>query len=154
MAQTVIPTDRKSHNFFAASVNEVEEGSTLALDYKRVAGIKAQVIPVVAQDIATGQVLIIAYANKAALEHTIKKRLATFWSISRNELWVKGGTSGDFLDLIEVRINCEQNSALYLVRPRRTGACHTKDENGANRVSCFYRRITSTYFLEKTPEAE
>lgn len=50
----------------------------------------------------------------------------------------------DVLDLVEVRVNCEQNSLLYLVRPRRTGACHTKDAEGATRPSCYYRKVTWT----------
>merc|ERR1719330_425027 len=58
-------------------------------------------------------------------------------------LWIKGETSGDFLDLVEVRVNCEQNSLLYLVRPRRTGACHTRDASGLTRVSCYYRKLLS-----------
>merc|ERR1712176_1260013 len=58
-----------------------------------------------------------------------------------NELWAKGATSGDVLDLVEVRCNCEQNSLVYLVRPRRYGACHTK-KNGISRRSCYYRRLS------------
>ena len=54
---------------------------------------------------------------------------------------MKGATSGDTLDLDDVRINCEQNSLLFLVTPRRKGACHTKDANGVSRVSCYYRRV-------------
>merc|ERR1711879_88323 len=67
--------------------------------------------------------------------------MGTLWSTSRKELWIKGKTSGDYLDLVEVRCNCEQNSLLYLVRPRRTGACHTKDSKGRTRRSCYYRRL-------------
>ena len=68
--------------------------------------------------------------------------MCCLWSTSRNELWVKGATSGDTLDLDDVRINCEQNSLLFLVTPRRKGACHTKDSNGESRISCYYRRVT------------
>merc|ERR1711924_450364 len=60
---------------------------------------------------------------------------------SRNELWVKGATSGDTLDLDDVLINCEQNSLLCKVTPRRKGACHTKDFAGNSRVGCYYRRV-------------
>ncbi|MBE7439010.1 MAG: phosphoribosyl-AMP cyclohydrolase [Spirochaetales bacterium] len=126
----------------------LEENRELALDYGRVASIKQPVIPVAVQDADSKEVLIVAYANKAALDHTIKKKLATFWSISRDELWVKGATSGDYLDVVEVRINCEQNSALYLVRPRTGGACHTRDQHGQTRKSCFYRRIQGPLLLE------
>jgi len=86
-------------------------------------------------------VLIIAYANEAALKHTLEHGVATFWSTSRNELWVKGATSGDTLEIVEIRVNCEQNSLLYIVKPLGAGACHTKDARGRSRASCFYRRI-------------
>ena len=65
------------------------------------------------------------------------------WSTSRRKLWVKGETSGDYLDLKEVRVNCEQNSLLFLCTPRRKGACHTKDPaTGISRVACYYRRVS------------
>jgi phosphoribosyl-AMP cyclohydrolase len=107
------------------------------------AGEKAiKVIPVVVQDVLTKEVLIIAYVNEEALNYSLKNNLAVFWSTSRNELWVKGLTSGSFLELVEVRVNCEQNSLLYLVKPvNGCGACHVKDENGKYQKSCFYRGI-------------
>merc|ERR1712050_245158 len=83
-------------------------------------------------------------ANRLALMETLRTKICTLWSTSRNELWVKGKTSGDFLDLVEIRCNCEQNSLLYMVRPRRTGACHTKDSSGSSRRSCYYRRLQAT----------
>jgi len=125
-----------------------EENQELQLDYSRVARIQQAVIPVAVQDADSGEVLILAYANKAAIDHTIKKKLATFWSISRDELWVKGATSGDYLDVVEVRVNCEQNSALYVVRPRQRGACHTRNKAGQTRPGCFYRRIKGPLLLE------
>ena len=63
-----------------------------------------------------------------------------FWSTSRNELWEKGKTSGETFDLVEVRVNCEQNSLLYIVRPRRGAICHTKNKAGQPR-NCYYRRL-------------
>ena len=89
------------------------------------------------------EVLIIAYGNRVALDYALANKVATFWSTSRNELWIKGATSGDTLDLLEIRVNCEQNSLLYLVRPRGQGACHTKNNRGLSRKSCYYRRIKS-----------
>lgn len=74
---------------------------------------------------------------------TLATKVATFWSTSRKELWIKGATSGDTLDLAEVRVNCEQNSLLFLVRPRRGGVCHTKDAAGHTRPGCFYRVLTA-----------
>lgn len=130
---------------------ELEEGSTLALDFtklKKVAACGADLVPAVAQDAETGEVLIVGYANALALETTLKEKMATFWSSSRNELWIKGKTSGDFLAIVEVRVNCEQNSLLYLVRPQGKGACHTKDAEGIARAGCYYRRITGSGELE------
>ena len=94
----------------------------------------------VVQDAATREVLILAYANRAALEHALKTRVATFWSTSRGELWIKGATSGETFDLLEVRGNCEQNSLVYIVRPRRGGICHTRNRQGQPR-NCYYRRL-------------
>jgi len=121
----------------------LEEGQVLDLDFAKLAKVAETgqaVLPVVVQDADSGEALILAYANAQALEHTLRHGVAAFWSTSRNELWVKGATSGDTLDLVEVRVNCEQNSLLYLVRPRRGGICHTKTAAGRPR-NCFYRRL-------------
>jgi len=123
----------------------LEEGNELELDFTKlvqVGQLGVPVVPVVVQDADTHEVLILAYANEAALQHTLQTGTATFWSTSRNELWIKGATSGDSLRIVEVRVNCEQNSLLYLVRPLGQGACHTKDPaSGRARSSCYYRRI-------------
>ncbi len=100
-----------------------------------------KLIPVVTQDFASKEVLILAFANKEAFEETIKSGYATYFSRSRNELWKKGLTSGDMLKIEEIRINCEQNSLLYLVTPLGKGACHAKMENGLPYISCYYRKI-------------
>ena len=124
--------------------HELEEGHELALDFtklKKVADCGQDLVPAVAQDASTGEVLIVGYANQLALETTLKEEMATFWSTSRNELWIKGKTSGDYLQLIEVRVNCEQNSLLYKVKPMGKGACHTKSQNGTPRSGCYYRSI-------------
>ena len=131
-------------NTVTSAHHELEEGATLVIDFgkvQQIAGTGAAVVPVAVQDADSKEVLIIAYANEQALQHTLEHRVATFWSTSRNELWVKGATSGDTLELVEVRVNCEQNSLLYLVRPLGKGACHTKDAQGVARPSCYYRRI-------------
>jgi phosphoribosyl-AMP cyclohydrolase len=86
-------------------------------------------------------VLLVAFANETALYYTLEHNVAAFWSTSRDELWVKGATSGDTLEVVEVRVNCEQNSLLYLVRPVGEGACHTRGADGRSRRSCYYRRI-------------
>lgn len=128
----------------SATKNSLEEGSELSLDFEKinkVAKCGEAVVPVAVQDADTKEVLILAYANRQALDYTVKNGLAAFWSTSRNELWVKGATSGDTLDLVEIRVNCEQNSLLYLVRPRGKGACHSRDEAGTPRRTCYYRKL-------------
>ncbi len=123
---------------------EIEEGSELKLDFTKLSKVAAcgqDLIPAVAQDAVTGEVLILGYANTLALETARREGLATFWSTSRNELWIKGKTSGDALEIVEIRVNCEQNSILYRVKPLGRGACHTKDVIGRPRSGCYYRRI-------------
>lgn len=105
-------------------------------------------IPVVTQDSTTKEVLILAFANKEAFEETRRSGLATYYSRSRKELWKKGMTSGDTLKIDEIRINCEQNSLVYMVTPQGKGACHAKRENGAPHTSCYYRKILADGTLE------
>ena len=124
----------------------LEEGADILLDFeklRKVAQTEEPVVPVIVQDAASKEVLILAYANEKALRHTLDTGLATFWSTSRNELWVKGKTSGDELKIREVRVNCEQNSLLYLVEMVGKGSCHVKDAVGKTRFGCYYRRIQS-----------
>ena len=123
---------------------ELEEGTSLTLDFSKLNKVAAgteKVIPVAAQDVETGDVLLVGYANRQALDHTLSEGVATFWSTSKNELWIKGATSGDYLDIVDVRVNCEQNSLLYRVRLRGDGSCHTKKKDGSSRHGCYYRSI-------------
>ena len=127
--------------------HELEEGLTLALDFATIAKVAANiredkdnVIPVAVQDIDTKEVILIAYTNRQAMELTFKTRTLTLWSTSRNVLWEKGKTSGETFEVLEARVNCEQNSLLYLVRPRRGAICHTKNKAGKPR-NCYYRAI-------------
>ena len=127
-------------------MNELEEGSELSLDFgklRKVGETGQDVLPVVLQNADSGDVLYVAYANQEALHATLDTGTAVLWSTSRNELWHKGATSGDVLDLVDVRVNCEQNSLLYRVRPRG-GVCHTKDASGRTRSACYYRRLKSS----------
>lgn len=126
------------------NMNPLEEGTDLQLDFsklQKVAKTGLPVLPVVVQDADSHEVLVVAYSNKEALEHSLKTGIATFWSTSRNELWVKGATSGDTLQLVDVRVNCEQNSLLYLVRMAGGGVCHTRDVAGKTRKTCYYRSL-------------
>jgi len=126
-----------------SSMNQLEEGNRLQLDWNKLHTISEKqlgVLPVAVQNADTKEIILIAYVNEAALRHSLKTRTATFWSTSRNELWVKGATSGETFELLEAFVNCEQNSLVYIVRPRRGGICHTKNRSGHPR-NCFYRRI-------------
>jgi len=125
------------------AIATLEEGSVLQLDFTKMATNFARglnVIPVAVQDIDTKEVILIAYTNEVALQHSIRTRIATFWSTSRNELWIKGQQSGNTFELVEIRVNCEQNSLVYFVKPKAGGICHTKNERGQAR-NCFYRRL-------------
>jgi len=105
-------------------------------------------VPVVTQDIRTKDVLILAFVNEEAFEETRRSGYATYFSRSRKELWKKGLTSGDMLKVEEIRINCEQNSLVYLVTPQGRGACHAKKPDGSPHESCYYRRIREDGTLE------
>jgi phosphoribosyl-AMP cyclohydrolase / phosphoribosyl-ATP pyrophosphohydrolase len=91
-------------------------------------------IPVIAQDADTGEVLMFAYATKEALEKTLETKQAHYFSRSRNELWHKGATSGNTQEIVEVRFDCDEDVVLYRVKPNGP-ACHTGEQ------SCFYRTI-------------
>ncbi len=121
----------------------LEEGSELQLDFNKLAQVVEQnpdVIPVAVQNALTKEVILVAYTNREAFEKSVETRIATFWSTSRNELWIKGKTSGNLFNLVEVRVNCEQNSLVYLVQPKGEGICHTNNSKGRAR-DCYYRRI-------------
>jgi phosphoribosyl-AMP cyclohydrolase len=94
----------------------------------------AGLITAVVQDLETKQVLMVAMMNAEALELTQKTRQAHFWSRSRRELWRKGETSGNVLDVHELIIDCDGDAVLLLVMPRGP-ACHTGS------TSCFYTNL-------------
>ncbi len=121
------------------TTNQLEEGDVLTLDFTKLDSV-AGVIPCAVQNVDTNEVILVAYVNQRALSTAIETRSAVFWSTSRNELWEKGKTSGETFDLLEVLVNCEQNSLVYRVRPRRGGICHTKNQAGEPR-NCYYRRL-------------
>ncbi|MFC4359610.1 phosphoribosyl-AMP cyclohydrolase [Halobium salinum] len=91
-------------------------------------------VPAVAQDADSGEVLMLAYASPAALEHTRETGHAHYYSRSREELWEKGATSGHRQHVREVRVDCDADALLYLV-DQDGGACHTGHR------SCFYRTV-------------
>ncbi len=121
-----------------------EETTEFNLDFtkiKELMQIEQDVLPVIVQHADTREVLLLAYTNKEALEKSLAQKRVIFWSTSRDILWVKGATSGDYLELIDVRTNCEQNSLLYSVVPITGKVCHTRNSEGENRSTCFYRRL-------------
>ena len=124
-------------------MNELEEGRDLRLDFRKLQKAVAacpDILPVAVQNIDTGEVILVAYANEHALREAVRTKTAVFWSTSRNELWKKGESSGETFELLEISVNCEQNSLVYRVRPRRGGICHTENQAGQPR-NCFYRRL-------------
>ena len=91
-------------------------------------------IPVITQEASTGEVLMLAYMNTEALSISIKTGQATYWSRSRNELWVKGATSGNTQLIHAIWLDCDGDAILLKVE--QTGvACHTGDK------SCFHQKI-------------
>ncbi len=122
---------------------EREEGLGLQLDFDKIAKIAtgcSGVIPVAVQHADTHEVILVAYTNEQAFRASLAQRSLILWSTSRNTLWEKGATSGESFDLVEARVNCEQNSLVYRVRPRRGNICHTRNRSGVPR-NCYYRRI-------------
>lgn len=91
-------------------------------------------IPAVAQDASTGEILMLAYMNRESLELTLSTGQATYWSRSRNELWIKGATSGHTQRVLSVAIDCD-GDALVLQVEQVGAACHTGDR------SCFHRPL-------------
>ncbi len=94
-------------------------------------------VPVIIQDAASGEVLTLAWANREALELSLKHKQTYLFSRSRRELWKKGETSGNTQDLIEMRLDCDGDAVLYRVRPHGP-ACHT----GAR--SCFFQPLSES----------
>jgi phosphoribosyl-AMP cyclohydrolase len=87
-------------------------------------------------DAVTGAVLMVAYMNAAALDETLATGIVHYWSRSRQQLWRKGDTSGQFQTIVEVRADCDQDALLLKVHRGGDGmVCHT------GRLSCFYRRL-------------
>lgn len=91
-------------------------------------------VPVIAQEEATGEVLMLAWMNAEAVQKTLEDRLVTYWSRSRQAFWVKGETSGHTQELVDLRVDCDRDCLLAIVR-QIGPACHT------NRRSCFYTSV-------------
>lgn len=95
---------------------------------------KAGLIPAIAQDEQSGEVLMMAWMNVEAVKKTLETRRVTYWSRSRKSFWIKGETSGHVQELVDFRVDCDRDCLLVVVR--QTGAaCHT------NRRTCFYTAV-------------
>jgi phosphoribosyl-ATP pyrophosphohydrolase/phosphoribosyl-AMP cyclohydrolase len=102
-------------------------------------------VPVVAQDILTGDIRMVAYANRTALSLTLERKEAYFYSRSRKEIWHKGETSGNTMQVREVWVDCDKDAVIYLVDPAGP-TCHTGDE------TCFFTRLDSVQVDQKRAE--
>ncbi len=101
----------------------------------------AGLIPVIAQDAKSHEVLMLAWMNAEAVTRTLETRRVTYWSRSRQSFWIKGETSGHTQELVEFRFDCDQDCLLVLVN--QTGAaCHT------GRRHCFYRPVKGDEVVE------
>lgn len=133
---------------YTGAVN-LEDAYISIMDFDKQNGL----IPTIVQDIETKQVLMLAYSNKDSLKKSLKDGTAAYWSRSRNELWVKGLTSGNTQELISAKFDCDQDALLFKVK-QKGNACHT------GRYSCFEDRefcVNELYNLlldrkEKLPE--
>lgn len=103
----------------------------VSLDFSKLGGL----VPVVTQDAETNEVLMVAFMNEEAWKHTLKTGKATYFSRSRQCLWIKGETSGNVQWVKEIRIDCDNDTVLLKVEQVGGAACHTGHR------SCFYRRM-------------
>jgi len=102
------------------------------LDFEKTGGL----IPAIAQDFETGEVLMLAYMNQDAWENTLATGRATYFSRSRRTLWVKGETSGNVQQVKEIRIDCDADTVLLKIEQVGRAACHT------GHISCFHRVVS------------
>jgi phosphoribosyl-AMP cyclohydrolase len=115
----------------------------MKLDFTKLDGL----IPAVIQDQTTGRVLMLGFMNEEAFEKTIESGFATFYSRSRNKLWLKGETSGHRLAVKSIQTDCDEDSLVIAVEALGPGVCH----NGYH--SCFYRTLAGGEWVESEPRA-
>ncbi len=108
------------------AANQFDNVDLTRLDFDKLGGL----VPAIVQDAATRQVLMLGFMNREALERTLRDRLATFWSRSRNTIWQKGETSGNTLEVLDIAVDCDTDTLLLTVRPNGP-VCH----NGT--YTCF-----------------
>jgi len=124
------------------------ENNKITLDFSKGDGL----LPAIAQDAASGKILMLAYINKAAWDKTLETGEAHYWSRSRQELWHKGGTSGHVQLIKEVFADCDNDTVVFRVEQIGGAACHTGHE------TCFHKKIspdgTVTFVGEKVFDPE
>jgi phosphoribosyl-AMP cyclohydrolase len=115
----------------------------MRLDFTKLDGL----IPAVIQDHATGRVLMVGFMNDAAFQKTVETGCATFFSRTRNKLWMKGETSGHRLLVKEISTDCDYDTVLLKVEAIGPGVCHE------GYASCFFRRLENGEWVESEPRA-
>jgi phosphoribosyl-AMP cyclohydrolase len=103
----------------------------IRLDFEKCGGL----VPTIVQDYRTDEVLMLAFMNEKAWEETLRTGMATYWSRTRQKLWVKGKTSGHVQSVKEIRIDCDDDTVLLKVEQVGGAACHTGYR------SCFFKRV-------------
>ena len=98
-------------------------------------------VPAIAQDAATGRVLMVAWMNRESLEMSAKSGVAVYWSRSRKKLWRKGEESGHTQKIVEMRLDCDGDVILLQVEQAGGIACHT------GRESCFYQKLENSHWV-------
>lgn len=104
---------------------------------------KNGLVPVIAQDIDSKEVLMLAYANSDAIQRTIETGFAHYYSRNREKIWKKGEESGNVQEIVRILVDCDEDTILYQVRQRGKGACHTGYEK------CFFRTIDGEVVAKK-----
>jgi phosphoribosyl-AMP cyclohydrolase len=102
-------------------------------------------VPAIAQDAATGEILMVAWMNRAALEETARTLRGVYWSRSRNKLWRKGEESGHVQIVSEIRLDCDNDVVLLKIEQLGGIACHT------GRRSCFFRKLENGRWVTTSP---
>ena len=113
----------------------------MIVDFEKSGGL----VPAIAQDYQTGEVLMMAYMNREAFEETVRTHRAVYFSRSRNKLWRKGEESGHVQKVKEIRIDCDADAVLLRVEQVGGIACHTGHER------CFFRKLENGKWVETDP---
>ena len=100
-------------------------------------------IPCIAQDYETNEILMVAYMNKDSLRQTLERGLASYWSRSRQKFWIKGETSGNTQEVKEMYFDCDMDCILIKIKQNGGSACHTGHR------TCFYRRVQDGQLIEE-----